>query len=342
VTVDLEARDGANATGTDAVTITGCEGTYFADVDGDGFGDALAPIVSCEEPANAAENADDCDDSDPAVSPAATEVCGNAKDDDCDGDLEEGCVGSNCGDDTDVIADASYFQTAGILRSTDRTDSTGSYVDDIEFQATAGQELAVHVWSEELDGAVQLLDQDCEVYDEASDGARDTNAFLQFRIPSDGIWTIVVRSDTPGALGRYVLEVLNDSVALGANCALQTATMDMLTAPYADVYNGNISTSDQEWPIDAVGGTGFYFDDVEFYSFYGDTVTLLDQSTQINAIVNLYDPTCGLVVYDTDSGGGTDAKIVSAIDRTGIYTATPWAEFSNSTGSYTLSGEATW
>ena len=79
---------------------------------------------------------------------------------------------------------------------------------------------------------------------------------------------------------------------------------------------------------------------MEFYSFYGDTVTILDESTALNAIVNLYNPDCGLVTYDTDSGGGTNAKITHAMDRTGIYTATPWGEFSGSTGDYSLSAEA--
>ena len=39
---------------------------------------------------------DDCDDSDPAVHPGATEKCGNAKDDNCNGQTDEGC--STCTD----------------------------------------------------------------------------------------------------------------------------------------------------------------------------------------------------------------------------------------------------
>ncbi len=36
--------------------------------------------------------AEDCDDENPAVSPLATEVCGNAMDDNCDGQVDEGCL----------------------------------------------------------------------------------------------------------------------------------------------------------------------------------------------------------------------------------------------------------
>jgi hypothetical protein len=53
------------------------------DADGDGFGDASAsPVQACEAPVGHVEDATDCDDADPAVNPAAAEIC-NGKDDDC-------------------------------------------------------------------------------------------------------------------------------------------------------------------------------------------------------------------------------------------------------------------
>ena len=55
--------------------------TYWADVDGDGYGDAALTTEDCSLPTGYAENAEDCDDSDAAVNPAATEYC-NGYDDD--------------------------------------------------------------------------------------------------------------------------------------------------------------------------------------------------------------------------------------------------------------------
>jgi hypothetical protein len=61
--------------------------TWYADLDGDGFGDPAAPLLACDLPAAAAAGASDCDDSDGAVFPGATEVC-NGVDDNCDSTLD--------------------------------------------------------------------------------------------------------------------------------------------------------------------------------------------------------------------------------------------------------------
>ncbi len=66
-------------------------GTWYGDADGDGYGDAGALTEACEAPSGTVANADDCDDSDAAVSPLGTELC-NDGDDDCDGSVDEDAV----------------------------------------------------------------------------------------------------------------------------------------------------------------------------------------------------------------------------------------------------------
>ncbi len=62
--------------------------TYYADVDGDGYGDVLAPDEACALPTGYSSSADDCDDRAANVNPAATEYC-NGYDDDCDTVVDE-------------------------------------------------------------------------------------------------------------------------------------------------------------------------------------------------------------------------------------------------------------
>ena len=61
--------------------------TWYQDGDGDGYGDAFASQLACDAPPDHVADASDCDDVDPAVNPAADELC-NGLDDDCDGDVD--------------------------------------------------------------------------------------------------------------------------------------------------------------------------------------------------------------------------------------------------------------
>jgi len=65
--------------------------TYYADADGDGHGDPDASLESCSEPSGYVTSGTDCDDTDPAISPVATEVCDGA-DNDCDGTTDQDAV----------------------------------------------------------------------------------------------------------------------------------------------------------------------------------------------------------------------------------------------------------
>lgn len=64
--------------------------THYADLDGDGYGDIASPVVG--EPIGSVLDASDCNDSNAAIHPGATEVCYNNIDDNCNGLLSEGCA----------------------------------------------------------------------------------------------------------------------------------------------------------------------------------------------------------------------------------------------------------
>lgn len=66
-------------------------GTWYADVDGDGWGWADSSVQACEQPTAHVADDSDCDDSDPLVYPTAEELCDGVSDNDCDGSVDEGC-----------------------------------------------------------------------------------------------------------------------------------------------------------------------------------------------------------------------------------------------------------
>jgi len=59
---------------------------WYADDDGDGYGDPGRSTLACSAPSGTVSNGDDCDDTDAAVNPGADEICDAADvDEDCDG-----------------------------------------------------------------------------------------------------------------------------------------------------------------------------------------------------------------------------------------------------------------
>ncbi len=61
--------------------------TYYADADGDGYGDAGSTTEACSQPSGYVTNTDDCDDSNGALNPDALERC-DGFDNDCDGTVD--------------------------------------------------------------------------------------------------------------------------------------------------------------------------------------------------------------------------------------------------------------
>ena len=83
--------DGPDA--TDAIT-------YYADTDGDTYGDPNTSIADCSMPTDYVVDDTDCDDTNDAVNPGMTEVCDGA-DNNCDTDIDEGLATDTWYDDND-------------------------------------------------------------------------------------------------------------------------------------------------------------------------------------------------------------------------------------------------
>ncbi len=74
----------------------GSTSTWYLDGDDDGYGDLSEAVDACAPAEQYVEDASDCDDGDAGVHPAAVESC-DLIDNDCDGDIDEGCVSAPWG-----------------------------------------------------------------------------------------------------------------------------------------------------------------------------------------------------------------------------------------------------
>ncbi|MBM4365088.1 MAG: putative metal-binding motif-containing protein [Deltaproteobacteria bacterium] len=108
--------------------------TYYADADGDGFGDATDSTTDCTAPADYVSDSSDCDDGDDTIYPGATELC-DGLDNDCDGYADDGVLGtsSTCPaeDCTEILdtdpsaADGTYYLDLGSYYCDMSTDGGG-------------------------------------------------------------------------------------------------------------------------------------------------------------------------------------------------------------------------
>lgn len=119
-------------------TATAHEQTWHRDADGDGFGDPDTVEVAEEASSGFVAEGTDCDDSDSAVFPGAPETC-NARDDDCDGQVDEGLTfatwyldrdGDGFGDDAETMETceepAGYAAVGGDCEDDDPTVHPGA------------------------------------------------------------------------------------------------------------------------------------------------------------------------------------------------------------------------
>jgi uncharacterized protein (TIGR03382 family) len=76
--------------------------SWYADVDGDGYGDSDADLTDCDQPEGYVSDPDDCDDRDRDRNPSADEIWYDGVDQDCDGnDDDQDGDGSPVADDCD-------------------------------------------------------------------------------------------------------------------------------------------------------------------------------------------------------------------------------------------------
>ncbi len=174
--------DDCNGTVDDNIAIA----VWWADTDGDGFGDASAPSSSCSPGSGFVQNKQDCDDTADDVNPLADELCSNVGvDNDCDGDsTEQGSTlprwyldsdSDGYGDPTMSSAPQCDQPTGYVADNTD-CDDTAAAVNpgETEVCATPGVD-------DDCSGAAEdnAIDRNTYYVDDDEDGWGDPNAPIE-------------------------------------------------------------------------------------------------------------------------------------------------------------------
>ena len=150
--------------------------TWYADTDGDGYGDADASLTACDQPSGYEDDAEDCDDTNGEVNPAATEVCDD-QDNDCDTETDE----DDASDAATWYADADgdgYGVDSDNLVSCDQPSGYESAGGDCNDDATAVNPDATEVCDD--------IDNDCDELIDDADDDLDTSSGTTWYADTDG------------------------------------------------------------------------------------------------------------------------------------------------------------
>jgi hypothetical protein len=161
--IDNDCSAGVDAGAVDAAT-------WYADTDGDGYGDAAVTVAACTQPSGYVADASDCDDASNAVNPGATEVC-NGADDDCDGGVDAGAVDAAtwyADADGDGYGDPAATAVACTQPSGHVADSTDC--DDASSAVNPGATEVCNGVDDDCDGTVDIGAMDASTWYADTDG----------------------------------------------------------------------------------------------------------------------------------------------------------------------------
>ena len=224
------SADGADATDVSA---------WYTDADKDGYGDPSKRSFACTQPSGSVSSNTDCDDSDKAINPAATEVC-DGDDNNCDGKTD----GSDAADVSVWYADADKDGYGGSSTSVACTQPSGSVststdCDDADKNINPAA-------TEVCDGD----DNNCDGSTDGSDAADESTWYADADNDGYGDPSVTLEAcDEPSGYTDNADDCDDsDATRTDCQCTLSSVATPVLTATYGTTYGTFIAD-----PLETLG-----------------------------------------------------------------------------------------
>jgi len=300
--------------------------TWYADVDGDGYGDADSTTSACEAPSGHVANDEDCDDRDASIHPDAEELC-DGVDNDCDSlvdDIDPGVADASTwymDYDGDSYGHTSVYDTTACEQPSGYV-GNGDDCDDSDLDIHPDAVESCDEVDQDCDGTV---DDETECYDDDGDGQTENGGDCDDGDP--GVYSGVVAS--------------HEGIAMAYICP-GTFTMG---SP-----DDEVGRYDQETQHEVELSRGLYLGvyevtQAEFYAFTGETPSYYDSSTLLPVEqVSWHDAAAFANAVSDAAGFAEDEWCYECVD--GVCTLSAiWSEFDDGIyecPAYRMPTEAEW
>ena len=327
--------------------------TWYADTDGDSFGDAASTVLACSLPSGYVADTTDCDDTDAGAYPGAVETC-DGIDEDCDGTIDEGGISG-----TNVFfadTDGDGFGDPDVTTASCLVPGGYAEVDGDCDDATAG----TNPDATELDN---LVDEDCDdLVDETFVTAGDIvfteinrqSRFGAAAINNDGSWVEVYNASA------RTLDLSGWTFVRGISSGFNSITLDPAEAPllapgdyavFCDTpsYEGSAAayalTCDYVWGdlAEAASYVGTYHDNTLYLRRDTDQVALYIEGSRttgrlVDSVKWTYDATNGYWPRDATFSTSLDPRTLDGTDNDALGN---WCSTSSSAAGV-VSRSSTW
>ena len=286
--------------------------TWYADDDGDGFGDAFDTVQACDQPTGYLTDSSDCNDGDDDAYPGATEYC-DGEDNNCDGDIDEATSADVQTWYIDLDEDG-YGTLSTAIQSCTAPDNGVLNSDDCD-----DGDSAINPNADELcDG----IDNDCDGSTDEADAIDESTWYED----SDG--------DGYGALSTLVIacDAPFGHVDNGSDCNDTNSTIN----PDADEVCDN-EDNNCDGLVDDASATDstLWYVDYDGDGYGSDTITM-DACTQPSNFVanndDCDDTNSSAYLSSTEICDGLDNDCNGIIDDEALLTYTDWYEDADSDG----------
>jgi hypothetical protein len=302
----------------DGAVDEGVLNVYYADADGDLYGDAASSVEACDAPLGYSASSTDCDDGVAAVNPGARETC-NTTDDDCDGSIDEGLATSTYyrDADSDGYGDAGYSATSCTIPRGYVADATDCDDGDATSNPGAGEI------------SYDTADNDCDGYPDDMLAASESG------------WTVIGErtTDNIGSGGVYITEDLNGDgdleLVIASGNANAPGYTDIGILAFHDVDTAGLGVTVSGGYLEVYGNSS---DDYvgSAFAVLGDIDGGGVAEVLVGAYQNDIENTDDGTVYVLDIGGESGARYASSLAEGAIYgdASNGWTGYALATGDF--------